>query len=638
MHESLDIKSYTDLAPFIRQAAVSAASGDHLKLVVMAEERKDRSTQRLLLALLHKNLSTTSSLIPGFVQALDSATVEVANDKLKLLEACVSRVLHSLLGVSFLRFECLDHESFKDLDILPPSWKWIQFLDTYRDVIALVIPSFDVPQLYYASLAFLAHIGNDGWVANTLSSQCRPRKLFARAWVCLLNSDYDIDHFSFLYLGINLDRFTVHGGGLDEFIDGVEGKAVLVAILVDYIERVTSSPAARHNLQYLVFVAQLFPALAEDTKLMTSLCQQGIVKTITSALSEMASEATTKEAVKALDALLFTLHLCLRTTPEYQWVAQSLQSGLVSAITAVCCVSVSREEADLQWLNSIVESMTLGLVFKFVLLQVRAEWPRIESAYTALQGHAMFEKWHGFTRLAEIRLQTLTAYEKGDFSRHRVCSNSTCAMMAAKTAFRRCSACSLALYCSKACQSHDWHFGDHSDYCKRYKSVQLSMSSSLDVQEKSFLRALLYDTYLSARRAIMAKRMEFARCSPDRTLIILFDYTSPDALRIECAVGVLPDDPPYQIFADMVQRNGGRLELHAIRIRHGGAARTYLIPMHFETDEKTAALQKLAKSEASSEADREGIEKILGLSGVEIYGDVLGDLSELGVSTNLGSS
>ncbi|KAK7051738.1 hypothetical protein R3P38DRAFT_2857163, partial [Favolaschia claudopus] len=616
------------------ESAVVAASGDGHELITLAE-REGPSIQKFLLALLYKNLSTTAPLIPRLEQALDSAGT---NDELRLLEACASRVLHSLWGVSLLRYESLDHGAFRD--VWPTGWKWIHFLDKYRELIAAVLPSFDVPHLYYTSMSFIGTLADDTWVADVLDTQCQPRKLFARAWVCLLDSDYAIDHFSFRYLGINMRRSTEgFHGPWDEIIEGVGGeKAVLAAIVVDYVERVTSHATISLDLQYLAFVAYLIQGLFTDAHFMESLCEQGAVKIITCAICKLAPDLCSTESIEGLYALLGILRFCIRTGAGYHWVAHSLRSGLVSAI-ALCGPSGSMEDAYPEWLDWLVQTMTHGLLFKSVLLEVRAEWPNITAAHNTLQGHTIFEKWDIFTRLAGIQLEVLAAYEEGEFPRHRVCSNAKCAMVAEKTNFRRCSACSVSLYCSTVCQRQDWRLGQHLDYCRRYKFVQLSAPSGHDAQERSFLRAVLSESYMLLRRTAMKRRIEVARCFPGRTPLFLFDFTRPSAAySMHCMFGVLPDNDHTRIFVDMVQRSGGRLELHAMRIQQGGIqSRSYLIPLHFDTGATVATLEKLATAE-SPETDIAEIEKILHSTAFEVYGDFLGDLEKLGISLTLATS
>lgn len=45
-------------------------------------------------------------------------------------------------------------------------------------------------------------------------------------------------------------------------------------------------------------------------------------------------------------------------------------------------------------------------------------------------------------------------------------------------AFKKCSACKLAFYCSESCQMADWKVGGHKALCKMYQMYNLAISQS----------------------------------------------------------------------------------------------------------------------------------------------------------------
>ncbi|KAJ6571113.1 hypothetical protein B0H19DRAFT_1064230 [Mycena capillaripes] len=93
-----------------------------------------------------------------------------------------------------------------------------------------------------------------------------------------------------------------------------------------------------------------------------------------------------------------------------------------------------------------------------------------------------------------------------------------------------------------ACQVVDWHQDGHKTVCLRQQRALRLTPDPFSARERSFLQALVHDTYATTIPSLSAKEVVFMHDHPGETFYILVDYTA--GYKMPQVRSVQSDAPP----------------------------------------------------------------------------------------------
>ncbi|KAJ7697759.1 hypothetical protein B0H16DRAFT_1839608 [Mycena metata] len=206
--------------------------------------------------------------------------------------------------------------------------------------------------------------------------------------------------------------------------------------------------------------------------------------------------------------------------------------------------------------------------------------------------HLLDVMWNAYQDRHDLKV----AYEQRTTSAKGACDNVNCNKIALKATLRRCSGCRTFLYCSPTCQESDWKTGGHREMCAMHKLVRRSTcDESFPSRDCAFIRFLLHEDYLAARRKIILDTMTTLHANPRMGSVILFDYRdgpvsiTPYTLRGAMEKTLLVFD--FDVWLDWSKRVGasvGKVQLHIAALptgfRRGFEGRVFIIPLRATTE------------------------------------------------------
>ncbi|KAJ7458955.1 hypothetical protein FB451DRAFT_576939 [Mycena latifolia] len=224
------------------------------------------------------------------------------------------------------------------MDLRPRAWKWMKFMDTYRDL----LPEASDKETYALYMSLILDLRTHGETKDLIEATPGVRVVVARAWAIFLGLDNCISDAGFhdvcRVLGHDLKRSLPVN--LEEMIEGAGGSvADLALLLIKHINVVVSSgqPPSDMTELFLVGVIGLLDETDYNGTLQTSLLSAGIVETLMSGMCFLAGT----RVPRAFDILrdFFTLMSKIFTTyPAPMCIPDALHSGLFRLI-CICAVA-----------------------------------------------------------------------------------------------------------------------------------------------------------------------------------------------------------------------------------------------------------------------------------------------------------
>ncbi|KAJ7848148.1 hypothetical protein B0H14DRAFT_2768428 [Mycena olivaceomarginata] len=173
-----------------------------------------------------------------------------------------------------------------------------------------------------------------------------------------------------------------------------------------------------------------------------------------------------------------------------------------------------------QWITEALDGDLLGLILALGLTARPMRTSTPEDCFPLLKkllrniipGYlksAVSGLWKEFATLVEQNLTALDLFESKQYMSSKVCENVKCLRIGRKSAFKSCSGCSLAYFCSTECQKIDWDFPGPSS-----------------PRDRSYLRALLQHHFrLVLKPEILVRQAEFIYHNPGVDFFTIFDFT-----------------------------------------------------------------------------------------------------------------
>ncbi|KAJ7131887.1 hypothetical protein C8R43DRAFT_1024128 [Mycena crocata] len=178
--------------------------------------------------------------------------------------------------------------------------------------------------------------------------------------------------------------------------------------------------------------------------------------------------------------------------------------------------------------------LTPALVYLSVIQEVdkALDETEIDVSLESCNGLEISDKWKVFWRALEHPGEVMDDYLEGQAAALRACDDIQCGAIYPKRRFRRCSGCLTSVYCSPACQVHDWQAG-HRGWCKSFRALRAEELSGISTKDRSFLRALFHHDYLQGKYQILAGQLECLRLQPDGTPFVMLDYTDNSSTAVK---------------------------------------------------------------------------------------------------------
>ncbi|KAK6974593.1 hypothetical protein R3P38DRAFT_597586 [Favolaschia claudopus] len=442
--------------------------------------------------------------IPSISNALDGPGDVVQDSHVGLEIFCVSNSLRGILTLVRAKRVPFGASS----DIWKNVWPWLQFTEMYHEILTADL----IADRYVQQVLFIATLRRNPEAAKTMATDIVDISIFlGRAWTQLLQAD-DRDNkaagTALISLPDCLQSWTEHPdwsrSAADGLIVGAGGSAAdLASLVLLHLNRFLPnnySPLDQEHItlalgSLITFIGNTCGTLAQfDPAFGETLLRMGLVTsliTLSLAVFDGSLSADISDDVSYYEFLLAFLRSC----PRYQRVVEALRAGFLPTVLQAG-TALPRCRAAL--FKTLLSATTLHSS----LSQLRASLGQIKdinekARFIKEKSPPFYQSWQDFMAVLEDRFLALDAYNAGGFNVPIGCHNHECGGTFYKPKIKVCSGCTVAYYCSKACQRTDWLAG-HRQFCKascvgwRSNKGCHPEHSSMTARDNSFLHTLLY--------------------------------------------------------------------------------------------------------------------------------------------------
>ncbi|KAJ7261224.1 hypothetical protein C8J57DRAFT_1719926 [Mycena rebaudengoi] len=581
-HRSLRLDNLSKLPVSYRRLANTAVNGSLADL-------------REFIALCTRTpYSRPKLFLPVFFAILDPTTPNELDFIRHALESTIARALLALRALATGRkaFELQEEAS---VDIWPRAWKWMHFMDTYRDL----LPEASTKDIYAQFLQLIMDLSDHPETKELINTTPGVRVVIARAWAIFIGIDNFMGETGFhdvcRYLGHDLN--VSNPKNLEEVIEGAGGSMQdLASLIILHIRRVIGG-------FFLVGVVGILDDADNEGDFKKILLSLGIVKALTSVVCYLVGTTDRLAGATAIinDCLtLMSRIFTSRAAPTC--LPDALRTGLLRAI----CVCTIAHPSLYEHMESLLrEVLPPAMIYHSVISCMPAALIEADGSARVPQftRSELFKDWERLVGLAQERLVVFQDYEAGAYPSTTACNNTECGKIHDKRSMKRCAACRRLYYCSSECQSLHWRQGGHRHICESLQALRLSEPESLSTRERSFMRTLAHHDYTAATINILVEQVQFIHELPGEPYYLLFDYTA-GAVKIEVLpineVDVPPTPSNFQgQWLDHVARaakSGGRMQVAIMRCVQDSRGRFQMISMHSHSAQLSEGVQRTAKS------------------------------------------
>ncbi|KAK7028625.1 hypothetical protein R3P38DRAFT_2937547 [Favolaschia claudopus] len=472
--------------------------------------------------------------IPSLSSSLDGPGDVVRDSHVGLEMFCVTNSLRGILTV--VRSKRVSFGAFSD--IWKNVWPWLQFAETYHEILTVDL----IADRYVQQALFIAVLGGNREAAKTMATDIVEICVFlGRAWAHLLQADARDNaaaNTALMALPDCLQFWIEHPdwsrSAADGVIVGAGGSAAdLASLALLHLNRFL--PNRRSPLDHdrtTVALGSLISFIQSTNHearppfglgFVDVLLEMGLVTSLTN-LSRAVFDGSLPADVSNLSYYEYLLAF-LRPCPRHQRVVEALRAGFLPTVLQAGIALPKCRALLFDCLSSVT-------TLHSSLSQIRASLGQIKdinekARFIKESSPPFYKSWQDFMAVLKDRFQALDAYNAGRLNVPICCHNHECAGTFHKQEMKVCSGCTIAYYCSKACQQTDW-LGGHRQFCTR-----LSWRSRVDchpehspmtARNNSFLHTLLYWEFRSRQKEIALGYLRFMQNKPDKTPYMLFDF------------------------------------------------------------------------------------------------------------------
>ncbi|KAJ7467536.1 hypothetical protein FB451DRAFT_1258800 [Mycena latifolia] len=406
------------------------------------------------------------------------------------------------------------------LDLWSRTWPWMHFLDTYREIIPTCPEYLD---LYWVFFAYIDRIPT-----SLVGSTPEFRTLIAKAWrEFIAHGDPDARGFRELLHFVDSDSSTISDAHVTEYSAGAGGSLDdLAALVCDHLTMAQAEKNSTYIWSGVRFALAIESSVDSGTSIFHgSLRHRGVVSLLTEIIWKLtwdlfASDEDEHAAAEGLPEMLtdclslLVFELC--HPAGHLWMPQAIRSQLLKVIVYLGATDATEEQVD--YLLRLLQGTQRFTVYYSVLRELERTLPQVIGEVKAqdLPNSPIFYQWGEFISLAQDRLKLKAHLDSPDYITYRACDNLACGRIMQKAKFRSCARCSMAYYCDSSCQRLAWT--EHRTLCGSLRSLHLS--DPLTGHNKSFMRALVQQTYERNKLDILEMQVEHRCCSDGREFLI----------------------------------------------------------------------------------------------------------------------
>ncbi|KAK7028616.1 hypothetical protein R3P38DRAFT_2937485 [Favolaschia claudopus] len=472
--------------------------------------------------------------IPSISNALEGPGDVVEDSHVGLEIFCVSNSLRGILTLVRAKRVPFGASS----DIWKNVWPWLQFTEMYHELLTADL----IADRYVQQVLFIATLGTNPEAERTMAKDIVDICIFlGRAWAQLLQAD-DRDnkaaHTALISLPGCVQSWTEHPdwtrSAADGLIVGVGGSAANLASLAllhlnRFLPNKYSPLDQEHVSLALGGLVSFIQSANHEARapfglgFADVLLEMGLVTSLTN-LSRAVFDGSLPADVSNLSYYEYLLAF-LRPCPRHQRVVEALRAGFLPTVLQAGIALPGCRALLFDNLSSVT-------TLHSSLSQIRVSLSQIKDINKKARlikksSPPFYKSWQGFMAVLEDRFQVLDAYNAEILTVPICCHNHECGGTFHKQDIKVCSGCTIAYYCSKACQQTDWLAG-HRQFC-----THLSWRSRVDchpehspmtARDNSFLHTLLYWEFRSRQKEIALGYLRFMQNQPDKTPYMLFDF------------------------------------------------------------------------------------------------------------------
>ncbi|KAJ7131883.1 hypothetical protein C8R43DRAFT_1239682 [Mycena crocata] len=408
------------------------------------------------------------------------------------------------------------------------------------------IPEEDTIILIFARLSTLLYTGpgtahNAAFVETTSGLTV----LLTRTWaVALFRGElHNLPGISYLIGEENLQH------NIGEYIEGAGGSSTqLCRLVIKHIDFLVTHKFSDVILFHLHAIILFVCRLCDKDQLFAALLDVGLARSLT-----------------AVAVLLATPHV--EFDAEFE-----VEQGLTYCFHFMTTAMAQARSGDYS-----LDMLKGGILPLIVTLGQSNRFPSKVNAFLhQILPNAMVH--YAFVTEFKVRLATLP--ELPDAS-------GSCGRIAPKFRFRRCGACAKRKYCSRECQSVDWHDADHRSVC----TLQLLSPDPATSRERGFFRTILHRQYQKIKFHILRAQLEFLVTHPgaDFYMVFLHERTPPLFQILSIEGPQVPGQPPRPTDAAWVdavaraRRSKGQMEVHLLKIAEGEGQRERIVTLRSDS-------------------------------------------------------
>ncbi|KAJ6451108.1 hypothetical protein C8R47DRAFT_1259808 [Mycena vitilis] len=408
MHKSLELRTLKQLPPSSRyqKAALSAAQGSfaHLQQIMVHIVESGPPNAILYLPICWPNLDPTKIPTPHELDDL------LANSKADDIPKFPFIALEMILFLRNIPPQAL-------LDLWPRIWPWIQFLDTYSEL----MPTCPVLlHLYWVFFGYLDRVPNT--LVNTTPGV---RALIAKAWVEYVdNGSVESGGFSALLRFIGSD-VPLSEACLVEYAagvgDSVDHLAALVCSHFLMVRGHVSLGPIQMGIRFALAIGA-GEASAAESEFQTCLRRRGVVAVLAEITRDFAEELRAfpqdvQLKVTVSDCLsLLVLELC--HPAGYLWIPEAIRAGLLG--TLACLAHVQAADDHILYIQLLLTEAHRSTAYYSVLREIEGCPSELSKR---IPPDPILPQWVAFVALAKDRLELKKTFDSTDYVAYLACDN-----------------------------------------------------------------------------------------------------------------------------------------------------------------------------------------------------------------------
>ncbi|KAJ7125504.1 hypothetical protein C8R43DRAFT_30385 [Mycena crocata] len=479
MHDCLQLRNIRRIKDKSMRELAEAVAERHLQsvfsLFVMIAKVPNTKNVLLLPPLfvnLDKNLIPDPSVLDEIVES-EGRSSAIDN---------ISRAMHSLTSINFLMLSNLVPADASP-DLWPHIWPWLNFFHTYWDALPIIKNPQEQTIAAIMHCSILMKLSRDAKTANIMRSTPPPglNRLLATAWKAMIRKEALFIQFLEILPTVMalLSAGSNNEAAFEEIVEGVGGGIHdLASIILRHYDRVCALPRSCQRDTLLSLSVGLFMfGRGAKARLDTLLKSMGVVQQVVTVMRICIDEGRPDNSIHP--SMIYVLVNC-KETPGYPNIALALKVGLLQVIIKIATSRLVREEKNSVPGQSTKDRLPISTMIRELLTKIL---PRATVHYTVVaqlkdaipeaakltstwkfRKSQFAQEYETFAKLASERIKVYDVWVRGGVSL-KACDNLTCGKIEKRGTFHCCALCRSRNYCSKDCQTVDWHI-EHRHVCQ----------------------------------------------------------------------------------------------------------------------------------------------------------------------------